>query len=144
MKDDAADNGADNSDNESQTASTRGCKSMAGVVEIRKAFERVKGQLETESCSNMDLPSEEPGAGKPHGIFSLQNFGNFAHCGSSSYHHHGRMSSLDSTNSDDGSFSFGSYGGHFGIGVKDNYGSITSLASSTSLISPQVNFTVIF
>lgn len=51
---------------------------------------------------------------------------------------HPRMSSLDSTNSDDGSM-----GAHYGSvtslasGQRDQYGSITSLASSTSLISPQ-------
>lgn len=53
---------------------------------------------------------------------------------------HPRMSSLDSTNSDDGSM-----GAHYGSvtslasGQRDQYGSITSLASSTSLISPQVS-----
>ena len=66
------------------------------------------------------------------------------------------MSSLDSNTSEDSSLPFGYgygfggvgyggyYGGPFGIGVRDNYGSITSLASSTSLISPQVlNFFLI-
>lgn len=51
---------------------------------------------------------------------------------------HPRMSSLDSTNSDEGLM-----GAHYGSvtslasGQRDQYGSITSLASSTSLISPQ-------
>ncbi|KAG0726974.1 Pro-interleukin-16 [Chionoecetes opilio] len=51
---------------------------------------------------------------------------------------HPRMSSLDSTNSDEGLI-----GAHYGSvtslasGQRDQYGSITSLASSTSLISPQ-------
>lgn len=51
---------------------------------------------------------------------------------------HPRMSSLDSTTSDEGSL-----GAHYGSvtslasGQRDQYGSITSLASSTSLISPQ-------
>jgi len=49
------------------------------------------------------------------------------------------MSSLDSnTSGEDGSFPYGGFG-HYGIGIglRDHYGSITSLASSTSLISPQ-------
>ncbi|KAK8738248.1 hypothetical protein OTU49_004129, partial [Cherax quadricarinatus] len=51
---------------------------------------------------------------------------------------HPRMSSIDSTTSEDGSM-----GAHYGSvsslasGQRDQYGSITSLASSTSLISPQ-------
>ncbi|XP_042240918.1 pro-interleukin-16-like isoform X2 [Homarus americanus] len=51
---------------------------------------------------------------------------------------HPRMSSIDSTTSDDGLM-----GAHYGSvtslasGQRDQYGSITSLASSTSLISPQ-------
>lgn len=51
---------------------------------------------------------------------------------------HLRMSSMDSTNSDEGLM-----GAHYGSvtslasGQRDQYGSITSLASSTSLISPQ-------
>lgn len=118
----------------------------AGVVEIRKAFERVKEELETESNCNYG----REGAGgsledykQHHSLFSLQQ-------PASSYHQHVRMSSLDSTTSEDSSLPFGFgygfggvgyggyYGGPFGIGVRDNYGSITSLASSTSLISPQV------
>ncbi|KAK4327584.1 hypothetical protein Pmani_001941 [Petrolisthes manimaculis] len=48
---------------------------------------------------------------------------------------HPRMSSLDSTTSDDGAH----YGSVTSLasGQRDQYGSITSLASSTSLISPQ-------
>lgn len=51
---------------------------------------------------------------------------------------HPRMSSLDSTTSDDGSVG-AQYGSVTSLasGQRDQYGSITSLASSTSLISPQ-------
>lgn len=123
----------------------------AGVVEIRKAFERVKEELETESNCNYG----REGAGgslddykQHHSLFSLQQSVN--NSPGHHYHQHVRMSSLDSTTSEDSSLPFGFgfgyggvgygsyYGGPFGIGVRDNYGSITSLASSTSLISPQV------
>ena len=130
--------------------SSRSSKSMAGVVEIRKAFERVRGELETESSSNMDLPmglnahdelsSETFNIFKPHGIFSMSSNSNFASNSSCSTSYHTRMSSLDSnTSGEDGSFPYGGFG-HYGIGIglRDHYGSITSLASSTSLISPQV------
>ena len=69
------------------------------------------------------------------------------------------MSSLDSTTSDESSsipqtpHYYGSVnsllsgggghgGGSGGSNLKDHYGSITSLASSTSLISPQVRFKI--
>lgn len=139
---------------------------MAGVVEIRKAFERVREELETESnCSNLEelmggssssyacdeLCAETYAMfSKPHAIFSMPTSSVGASTASASHHHghHARMSSLDSnTSGEDGSFpyfgsggGFGSFGHYaIGIGVRDNYGSITSLASSTSLISPQVN-----
>ena len=60
---------------------------------------------------------------------------------------HARMSSLDSTTSSEESsvptpHFHGSVSslasGHGGDRLKDHYGSITSLASSTSMISPQV------
>lgn len=123
----------------------------AGVVEIRKAFERVKEELETES--NCHYGREGAGGSledykQHHSLFSLQQSVN--NSAGHHYHQHVRMSSLDSTTSEDSSLPFGFgfgyggvgygsyYGGPFGIGVRDNYGSITSLASSTSLISPQV------
>ena len=61
---------------------------------------------------------------------------------------HNRMSSLDSTTSSEESsiptpHFHGSVSslasGHGGDRLKDHYGSITSLASSTSMISPQVS-----
>ena len=123
------------------------------TADIRKAFERVKTELETESSSNMELPSGSFSCSsrsgsrdelygpdysyKAHGIFSLQGNSQAVHPHLTGYHV--RMSSLDSTNSDDGSSSFSlSSCFSYGIGVRDNYGSITSLASSTFLISPQV------
>ncbi|XP_057366372.1 mucin-2-like [Daphnia carinata] len=152
----------------------------AGVVEIRKAFERVKEELmETESNCHYGGGQELGVVGlvqggnsledyKQNNHFSLQSGNNNSPSPSSGHHHyhhqHMRMSSLDSTTSEDGSLPFGLYGscyggfgsafggggggfggggyggyygGPFGIGVRDNYGSITSLASSTSLISPQ-------
>jgi hypothetical protein len=164
----------------------------AGVVEIRKAFERVKEELmETESnChygGGQDLGvlglvsgglSLEDYKQQNSSLFSLQS-GNNNNNNSPSpsgggghhhYHHqHVRMSSLDSTTSEDSSLPYGLYGGCYGgfgsafggsssygggsgyggfyggpfgpFGVRDNYGSITSLASSTSLISPQVKHT---
>ena len=126
----------------SLSSSSRSAKNNMDGVEIRKAFERVKEQLETQSNSHMQTivhdeaatAAVEPYFAKPHAIFSLPNFSSTSN-GSASYHV--RMSSLDSTASEDGSLPFVGFG-HFGIGVKDNFGSITSLASSTSLISPQV------
>lgn len=149
----------------------------AGVVEIRKAFERVKEELmETESNCHYGGGQELGVVGLVHGgnsledykqnnHFSLQSGNNNSPSPSSGHHHyhhqHMRMSSLDSTTSEDNSLPFGLYGscyagfgsafgggggggygsyygGPFGpFGVRDNYGSITSLASSTSLISPQ-------
>ena len=117
----------------------------AVVVEMRKAFERVKEELMEETST----PDESC---KPHGIFSLSSSSlssafhhpwnmNHHHLHHPHYYHHTRMSSLDSTTSEDMPQPFAFQHGAYGIpfGVRDNYGSITSLASSTSLISPQVN-----
>lgn len=153
----------------------------AGVVEIRKAFERVKEELmETESNCHygggheLGMLGVVPGGNSLDDYkqnFSLQSGSNNSPSPSSGHHHyhhqHMRMSSLDSTTSEDNSLPFGlygscyggfgsSFGGGFGgggyggfyggpfgpFGVRDNYGSITSLASSTSLISPQVIYSL--
>lgn len=72
--------------------------------------------------------------------FERHDLGKRGAQGVSSSSSHPRMSSLDSTTSDEGSL-----GNHYGSvtslasGQRDQYGSITSLASSTSLISPQVS-----
>ena len=166
----------------------------AGVMEIRKAFERVKEELmETESNCNYGggggqdlgvlgvvsggMTLEDYKQQNSNNLFSLQSGNNNNNNNSPSpsgghhhYHHqHVRMSSLDSTTSEDSSLPYGLYGGCYGgfgssfggggyggggygggfysgpfgpFGVRDNYGSITSLASSTSLISPQVCVTL--
>lgn len=101
-----------------------------GVLDIRQAFERVKEEL-MESADAEDY-IQMYGNSKPHGIFNVSGHHHFQHV---------RMSSLDSMTSEDGSIPFGMFGVGMGQafgGVRDNYGSITSLASSTSLISPQV------
>ena len=121
--------------------------SGAVVVEMRKAFERVKEELMEETSSES----------KPHGIFSMSSssstlssyhhpYMNHYHPHHPHYYHHTRMSSLDSTTSDDMPQPFGFSHGAYGIpfGVRDTYGSISSLASSTSLISPQVSFFFFF
>ena len=159
----------------------------AGVVEIRKAFERVKEELmETESNCNYGGGGQDLGVlgvvsggmtledykqQNSNNLFSMQsgnNNNNNSPSPSGGHHHyhhqHVRMSSLDSTTSEDSSLPYGLYGGCYGgfgssfggggygggfysgpfgpFGVRDNYGSITSLASSTSLISPQVCVTL--
>jgi hypothetical protein len=158
-------------------------------MEIRKAFERVKEELmETESNCNYGggggqdlgvlgvvsggMTLEDYKQQNSNNLFSLQSGNNNNNNNSPSpsgghhhYHHqHVRMSSLDSTTSEDSSLPYGLYGGCYGgfgssfggggygggfysgpfgpFGVRDNYGSITSLASSTSLISPQVCVTL--
>jgi len=98
------------------------------VNDIRRAFEKAEQSL-SESVK---------GGG---GAGSISGSGLF---GLSPSHH--RMSSLDSTASDESSIPtphncFGSVSSLISgqTNLKDHYGSITSLASSTSLISPQVN-----
>ena len=91
------------------------------VNDIRRAFE--KAEL---SLSNIGM-----GSSKRSGLSTPSS--------------HNRMSSLDSTTSEESSIPtphfYGSVSsltsGH--TGLKDHYGSITSLASSTSMISPQVS-----
>ena len=96
------------------------------VNDIRRAFEKAEQSLsESVKCG--------AGAVGIGGLFGL-----------SPSHH--RMSSLDSTTSDESSIPtpHNCYGSVSSLisgqtNLKDHYGSITSLASSTSLISPQVN-----
>jgi hypothetical protein len=96
------------------------------VNDIRRAFEKAEQSL-SESVKG------GAGAVGLGGLFGL-----------SPSHH--RMSSLDSTTSDESSIPtpHNCYGSVSSLisgqtNLKDHYGSITSLASSTSLISPQVN-----
>ena len=94
--------------------SNRRCVS---VNDIRRAFEKAEQSLQAAAKG---LPETSP-------------------C-------HNRMSSLDSTNSDESSIPtpqhcYGSVSSLFSgqtNNMRDHYGSISSLASSTSMISPQV------
>lgn len=95
------------------------------VNDIRRAFEKAEQSL-TTSLSNKTGSSSSSSGGL-----------SIAPC-------HNRMSSLDSTTSEESSIPTPHYYGSVSSllsghsNVKDHYGSITSLASSTSLISPQV------
>ena len=99
----------------STNGSNRRCVS---VNDIRRAFEKAEQSLQAAAKG---LPEMSP-------------------C-------HNRMSSLDSTNSDESSIPtpqhcYGSVSSLIGgqnNNMRDHYGSISSLASSTSLISPQVS-----
>ena len=105
----------------------------AGVVEIRKAFERVKEELETESNCN-------------YGQFGKRQFGKLQAAPLAIFAPAARLfvplpaptrphvfAGLE-----DSSLPFGYGYGFVGVGYGGYYGGITSLASSTSLISPQV------
>ena len=105
------------SHNGSAAESNRRCVS---VNDIRRAFEKAEQSLQAAAKG---LPEMSP-------------------C-------HNRMSSLDSTNSDESSIPtpqhcYGSVSslisGRDGNNMRDHYGSISSLASSTSIISSQVNY----
>ena len=96
------------------------------VNDIRRAFEKAEQSL-TNSISRCSKSSTSSSCGLAPS--------------------HNRMSSLDSTTSDESSIPTPHYygsvssllSGHCsGTNLKDHYGSISSLASSTSLISPQV------
>lgn len=97
-----------------EVASGRSQRSVS-VNDIRKAFEKV----------DLSLPAN--GRGNKLGNLQFGVNGN-----------HVRVSSLDSTNSEDScAFGPGQYGSSSNL-HREQFGSITSLASSTSLISPQV------
>ena len=101
------------------------------VNDIRRAFEKAEQSLASSVKGGPGSGSGSSGAGS--GISPSHN----------------RMSSLDSTASDESSIptpsgSHNYYGSVSSLvsgreNLKDHYGSITSLASSTSLISPQVH-----
>ena len=110
------------------------------VNDIRRAFEKAEQSLATCSTSGSatTMSSGPPSRGSVHRSLGTS-------------HSHNRMSSLDSTTSDESSIPTPHYYGSVSSllsgptsttsnsNLKDHYGSITSLASSTSLISPQVN-----
>ena len=108
----------------------RNNRRAVSVNDIRRAFEKAE-----QSLSHSGSSGKRPGP-------SMSMSG----CSS-----HNRMSSLDSTTSSEESsiptpHFHGSVtslaSGHGGDRLKDHYGSITSLASSTSMISPQVQVTI--
>ena len=101
----------------------RNNRRAVSVNDIRRAFEKAEQSLSTSGTSGP----------KRSGLSTPSS--------------HNRMSSLDSTTSSEESsiptpHFHGSVtslaSGHGGDRLKDHYGSITSLASSTSVISPQV------
>ena len=109
------------SKDESDPSGNRRCVS---VNDIRRAFEKAEASL----AHSMSRCSKSSNSSVNGGV---------APC-------HNRMSSLDSTTSDESSIPTPHYYGSVSsllsgqTNLKDHYGSITSLASSTSLISPQV------
>ena len=99
--------------------SNRNNRRAVSVNDIRRAFEKAE-----QSLSNSGTP-------KRLGLATPSS--------------HNRMSSLDSTTSEESSIPTPHFHGSVSSltsghgGLKDHYGSITSLASSTSMISPQVS-----
>ena len=99
--------------------SNRSSRRAVSVNDIRRAFEKAEK--------------------------SLSNYGTPTRSGLSTSSSHNRMSSLDSTTSEESSIPTPHFHGSVSSlasghgGLRDHYGSITSLASSTSMISPQVN-----
>merc|ERR1712079_517883 len=97
--------------------SNRNNRRAVSVNDIRRAFEKAE-----QSLSNSGTPKRS---------------------GLSTPSSHNRMSSLDSTTSEESSIPTPHFHGSVSSltsghgGLKDHYGSITSLASSTSMISPQ-------
>ncbi len=132
------------------------------VNDIRRAFEKAEQSLSqsmaasASECGSNGSPSLTPqskAAGGKAGSSSSSSGGGGGFPSAPSHH---RMSSMDSTASDESSIPAGTphyYGsvssllsGHAGGGggLKDHYGSISSLASSTSLISPNVSAFFLF
>ena len=108
---------------ENESFISRNNRRAVSVNDIRRAFEKAEQSLSTSGTSGP----------KRSGLSTPSS--------------HNRMSSLDSTTSSEESsiptpHFHGSVtslaSGHGGDRLKDHYGSITSLASSTSVISPQV------
>ncbi len=115
------------------------------VHDIRRAFEKAEQSLSQTMAASFDCGSD--------GILPCGQVIKVCKTGSSSSSSgglgsapsHNRMSSLDSTTSDESSIPTPHYYGSVSSllsgqsnNLKDHYGSISSLASSTSLISPQV------
>ena len=115
----------------SMTMFCRNSRRAVSVNDIRRAFEKAEQSLSHSGGSGGSTTKRSGG------------MSGSSMTGAS----HNRMSSLDSTTSSEESsiptpHFHGSVtslaSGHGGDRLKDHYGSITSLASSTSMISPQV------
>ena len=119
----------------------RNSRRAVSVNDIRRAFEKAEQSLSHSGGGGGGTPKRSGMSGS--------SMTGVVGSGSSS---HNRMSSLDSTTSSEESsiptpHFHGSVtslaSGHGGDRLKDHYGSITSLASSTSMISPQVSPTIV-
>ena len=105
------------------SANGNGGRRCVSVNDIRRAFEKAEQSLQQAAA---------------------KGYSGMSPC-------HNRMSSLDSTNSDESSIPtpqhcYGSVSSLISgqTNMRDHYGSISSLASSTSLISPQVRHSKTF
>ena len=95
------------------------------VNDIRRAFEKAEQSL-SQGGSGQGTPKRHTmsSSGGHNRMSSLDSTTSSEESSIPTPHFHGSVSSLAS--------------GHGGDRLKDHYGSITSLASSTSMISPQV------
>ncbi len=115
------------------------------VHDIRRAFEKAEQSLSQSIAASSDCGSGGSPASGPALKVGKAGSSSSSSGGFGSAPSHNRMSSLDSTTSDESSIPTPHYYGSVSSllsgqanNVKDHYGSISSLASSTSLISPQV------
>ncbi len=115
------------------------------VNDIRRAFEKAEQSLSQSMAASSDCgsPSSTPAG---HSKVLGKTGSSSSSSGGLSMPSHNRMSSLDSTTSEESSIPTPHYYGSVSSllsgqsnNLKDHYGSISSLASSTSLISPHVS-----
>ncbi len=128
----------------------KGDRHCVSVNDIRRAFEKAEQSLSQSMATSSDCGGS-PCSSSSGGHLLRGSQGNKAGSSSSSSGglsapSHNRMSSLDSTTSEESSIPTPHYYGSVSSllsgqtsNLKDHYGSISSLASSTSLISPQVH-----
>ena len=129
-------------------ASGKDDRRCVSVNDIRRAFEKAEQSLSQSMAASSDCGASSPGTSSS--TTALRGAQGKAGSSSSSSGglsapSHNRMSSLDSTTSEESSIPTPHYYGSVSSllsgptsNLKDHYGSISSLASSTSLISPQV------
>ena len=119
------------------------------VNDIRRAFEKAEQSLSQSMAASSDCGGSPSSLSGGHSASVLRASQGKAGSTSSSSGGlsapcHNRMSSLDSTTSEESSIPTPHYYGSVSsllsgqTNLKDHYGSISSLASSTSIISPQV------